>query len=296
MIARIALVLAALFWAGNYAVGRVIADQIPPITLSLLRWVVALCVLLPFAVSRLSTCARLVRDNFRWFLVMSVTAVVLHPIITYTALAYTTATNISLIIAGTPAMALLISALMHGERYGLFRIGVVSLSFAGIAILVWNRLSLPNAGDLLACVAMTLWAFYNVSLRDCPLVIDGIMLTTVITIIGVVIMVPLFVAEFAFVRHAEISGEVALAVLYVGLFASGLAYLMWNRGVVDMGAINAAQFMNLVPLFGVLIGTFLLDEPFTLRHGLATVLIMAALLLSEYDRRERPVVPVALQR
>jgi drug/metabolite transporter (DMT)-like permease len=54
--------------------------------------------------------------------------------------------------------------------------------------------------------------------------------------------------------------------------------------------------MNLVPLFGVLIGTFLLHEPFTLRHGLATVLIMAGLLLSEYHRRERPAATVAMQR
>ncbi len=295
MIARIALILAALFWAGNFAVGRVIADQIPPVTLSFMRWVVALGVLLPFAVSRRAEALRLLRQHFRWFFVLSLCAVVYHAILVYTALEHTTATNVALIMSGTPAMALLISALLHGERYGWFRIGVVSLSFAGIVVLVWQRLSLPNAGDLLTCVAMTAWAYYNVSLRDSPVNIDGITLTSIIAIIGLVIMAPLLAVEVVLRGIAWPNAEVVLAVLYVGLFASGLAYLLWNRGVVAMGAINAAQFMNLVPLFGVLIGTFVLGEPFTLRHGVAAVLIMAGLVLSEYQRRERPVAAAAAQ-
>ena len=285
MIARIALVLAALFWAGNFAVGRVIADQIAPVTLSFLRWVVALCVLLPFAISRRADAVRLLRQHFRWFFVLSLCAAVYHAILVYTALEHTTATNVALIMAGTPAMALLISALVHGERYGLFRIGVVSLSFAGIVVLVWQRLSMPNAGDLLSCVAMTAWAYYNVSLRDSPVNIDGITLTSIIAVIGLVIMTPLLAVEVAFRGISTMSGPVMLGVLYVGVFASGVAYLLWNRGVVEMGAIHAAQFMNLVPLFGVLIGTFMLGEPFTLRHGVAAVLIISGLVLSEYQRR-----------
>jgi drug/metabolite transporter (DMT)-like permease len=288
MIARAALLLAALFWAGNYAVGRVMADRIPPVTLSLLRWLVALCVLLPFVLSRLSALRRHVRDNLRWLLVMALTAIVLHPVLTYTALEYTTATNMSLIIAGTPGMALLLSTYMHGERHGLFPVGIVALNFAGIAVLVWQRVALPNGGDLLACVAMTLWAYYNVSLRDAPPGLDGIALTTVLTAIGVLCMLPLCAAELALGRSARPTWDVAAAVLYVGLFASGLAYLLWNRGVVALGAIHAAQFMNLVPLFGVLIGTELLDEPFTPRHGVAAALILVALLLSECGRGRRP--------
>jgi drug/metabolite transporter (DMT)-like permease len=284
MMARLAGVLAALFWAGNFAVGRVIADQIPPVTLSFLRWSVALCVLLPFAIPRLGACRRLLREHYRWFRTMSLASVVYNTILLYTALEYTTATNVALIMAATPAMALLISAVLHGERYGWHHVGVVSLSFAGIVVLVWQRLSLPNTGDLLACFAMTTWAYYNVSMRDSPVNIDGITLTVIIAGIGLLFMAPLLGVELALRGGMILSGEVLLAVLYVGLFASGLAFLLWNRAVLVMGAIHAAQFMNLVPLFGVLIGTALLDEPFRPRHALAAVLIMAGLLISEFSR------------
>ena len=287
MSARIALVLACLFWAGNFAVGRVIADQIPPALLSFLRWAVALCVLLPFAFARRAEAMQLLRGHFRWFFLMSLSSAAYHAIFVYTALEFTTATNVALIMAGTPAMALLISALLHGDRYGWFRIGVVALSFAGIAVLVWQRLSIPNTGDMLACVAMTAWAYYNVALRDSPVKIDGTTMTTIIAVLGVMIIAPLLALEVVFRGVPALSGEVMLAVLYIGLFASGLSYVLWNRGVAAIGAIHAAQFMNLVPLFGVLIGVVVLGESFTLRHGVAAVLIISGLVLSEGEKGVR---------
>jgi drug/metabolite transporter (DMT)-like permease len=286
MIGRLELMLAALLWAGNYAVGRIIADEISPLALTFLRWVVALLLLFPFVISRLPAAIRLVGDNLGWFVSMSLTAVVLHPILIYTALNYTTATNMALIIAATPAMMLILSMLIHGERYGLFRIAVVSLSFAAIAILVWGTLSTPNAGDLLGCLAMVVWAYYNVSLRECPIAVDGITLTTAIIVIGVVVMAPLFIGELALTGPVRFSNDALLSILYVGLFASGLAHLLWNRGVARVGPINAGQFMNLVPIFGVLIGTFILNEHFSWRHALAAALIVTSLVLSELRGKE----------
>lgn len=288
MIGRLELTLAVLFWAGNYAVGRVIADEISPVTLTFLRWAIALVLLFPFAVLRLSASIRLVREHLGWFVGMSLTAVILHPILIYTALNYTTATNMALIIAATPAMMLVLSALLHGQRYGLFRITVVSMSFVAISILVWSGLSAPNGGDLIGCLAMVIWAYYNISLRECPVAVDGITFTTAIIIIGIVFMTPLFIAELALGEPLRFSNDVTLAVLYVGLFASGLAHLLWNRGVVKVGPIQAGQFMNLVPIFGVLIGTFILNEHFSRRHALAAALIVISLLLSELQGMRKP--------
>lgn len=289
MIGRLELMLAALFWAGNYAIGRVIADKASPLTLTFLRWVIALVLLLPFAVPRLAASIRLVRDHFSWLAGMSLMAVVLHPILMYTALRYTTATNMALIIAATPAMMLVLSALLHGERYGLFRITVVSMSFVAIVILVWNGLRAPNGGDLIGCLAMAVWSFYNVSLRECPVAADGISFTTAIIAIGVVFMTPLFIGEIALTGPPQFSRDVALGILYIGLFASGLGHLLWNRGFVKVGPVHAGQFMNLVPIFAAFIGIFILNEHFSVRHAVAAALIGVSLLLSELQGRKEVV-------
>ncbi len=287
IIGRLELMLAALFWAGNYAVGRVIAGEISPLTLTFLRWFVALLLLFPFVIPRLPASFRLVRDNFKWFVAMSLAAVVLHPLLIYTALIYTTATNMALIISATPAIMLLLSMLMHGERYGPLRITGVSLSFVAIAILVWGNVSVPNGGDLIGCLAMIVWAYYNVSLRDCPVAVDGLTLTTALIVIGVVMIAPLFIGELVLTGPLRFSGNMILAILYVGLFASGTAHLLWNRGIVRVGPVQAGQFMNLVPIFGVLIGIFVLNEPFRLRHALAAALIIISLLLAEWPGKKR---------
>ena len=285
MVGVAALTLAALFWAGNYAVGRLVAGDIAPATLNLLRWSTALLFLLPFAARRLPAAWLLVRRHFGWFLGLALAAVVVHPTVVYAGLNYTTATNMALIIAATPAMVLLLSSVLHGERHRAGLIAAVALSFAGIVLLVWKRTAMPNQGDLLGCAGMLCWAWYNVALRDAPAEVDGIMLTTVISALGVLLLVPLAAAEFAVRGGITFDAELLLAVLYVGLFASGISYLLWNSGVAALGASHAAQFMNLVPVFGVAIGTLLLDEMFTTRHGLAALLIVGALLLSERQRR-----------
>lgn len=293
MLTRLALVLAALFWAGNFIAGRYIADEISPVMLNSLRWITALIFLMLFTSGRLLEIIRLIRMHPGWFAVMGLCGVVYH-VLVYTALGLTTATNLALIIGATPAMILLMSVYGEGERPTLQRVVIVCLGFAGIIVLIQGHLALPNRGDLLACVALGMWAYYNVCLKRCPVETDGLLLTTAITLLGVLFMLPLAAVETA-LNGVMLSDLVILVILYVGIFASGIAFLLWNRGVMAIGPIKAGQFMNLVPVFGVLLGILLLKEPFSTRHVLAAVLILSSLVLSElYGRRETVIETTAL--
>ena len=51
-----------------------------------------------------------------------------------------------------------------------------------------------------------------------------------------------------------------LAVLYVSTFASVGAYFLWNAGVKKVGAGKAAPFINLLPVWTVILGVLLLHE------------------------------------
>jgi len=218
---------------------------------------------------------------------MAIYGVVFH-ILMYTALRYTTATNMALIMGATPATILILSAWLHGSRHALPRILIVGLSFCGVGVLVQEHLAAPNLGDLIGCVSMVMWAYYSASLHLCPVKLDSLVLTVAITFAGVLIMLPLAGVDIAINGLMPLNAEVVMAVLYVGLLASGLAFLFWNKGVVAMGPVPAGQFMNLVPVFGVLIGITVLGESFTARHALAAVLIIGGLMLSEfYGRIER---------
>lgn len=280
VITQASLCFATLFWAGNFAVGRMIFNDISPVMLNFLRWSVALVFTFLFISNRLGHISVILRNYCGWFLIMGICGVVYH-ILVYTALSYTTVTNMALIIGATPAMILLLSTLLHGDRHTLPRIVIVGLSILGVAVIVQEDLTIPNIGDLIACVALVMWAYYNVTLRYCPVAIEGTVLTAAITFTGVLAIIPLVFVELAINGPPTMNAKVISAVLYVGIFASGIAFLFWNRGVVEIGPVKAGQFMNLVPVFGVILGTLLLKEPFTLRHTLAAVLIVSSLILSE---------------
>jgi len=174
VIARLCLVLATMCLAGNITIGRVLADAVPPATLTALRWAVALIVLAPLAAAQMPALKRAMRERLSWFVIMAATGVVgVHGLI-YLALGYTTATNVALIMGATPSAMLVISYLKYGERHGPVRLLGVAICFAGIVTLVAGKLALPGRGDAIACIGMPCWAYYSVAIRDKPAEIDGI--------------------------------------------------------------------------------------------------------------------------
>ncbi|MGI9384895.1 MAG: EamA family transporter [Methyloligellaceae bacterium] len=72
----------------------------------------------------------------------------------------------------------------------------------------------------------------------------------------------------------------ALAVAYVSVFPSVLAYIFYNRGVELIGGARAGAFMHLIPLFGAVFAIGLLGETLTPYHGVGFALIVAGVMLA----------------
>ncbi len=131
-----------------------------------------------------------------------------------------------------------------------------------------------HAGDAWILLAMPVWGFYSVLLKRRPLELSSTELLFVISVAGVVLLVPAVAIEAHFVAP-RMPGTAALAaVLYVGLFASVAAFYCWNRGVAEVGP-NAAGFtLHLLPAFGTVLAILFLGESFQAFHaaGIATIL------------------------
>ena len=253
--------------------------------LNFFRWLIAFFLLLPFVLKQLPSLIPTIKQRFGWFLAMSATGVAGYHILVYTALGYTTVTNVSLIMGASPATILVISSIMHGERHSKMRMLGVTLCFLGVITLVVGNLTGPGLGDLLACIAMPMWAYYTVSIRNSPDTLSGMSLTVIASFLGLILMLPLLSVELLNRPSIQVSTNLVLAVFYVGVIASGVAYVVWTKGISIIGPSTGAAYMNLVPLFGVLVGVLVLGEVFTERHALAAVFIISGLLISE-SRKE----------
>lgn len=290
--AYLLLTLTSLFWSGNFVLARAMHASIPPMTLSLGRWLVALACLAPFAWPRAWANREAIRANWRRLAVLGVIGIAGFNTLVYAALQETSATNGVLMNSFIPILILILGALFWREPLAWRQMAGVAVSFLGVmAILCRGEpqalLALDfNRGDLLMFLAALDWALYTLVVRGLDPAVDRLGLLGVIIPIGLLAILPLYGWEAAQGQTVVMSAGNIVTFLYVGIFPSVLAYLFYNRGVAEVGAARAGAFIHLMPVFGTLLSIAFLDERFRWFHALGVAAIFAGLLVSERGRNK----------
>jgi len=280
------LALANLFWSGNWIAGRALRDAFDPVSLNFWRWAVAVAVLAPFALPAIRGKAALIRRHAGILLLLAFTGVALFQSLVYLGLRSTQAVNAVLLNSSLPLFMLLCSWVIEREHASPRQIAGMLISLAGILVILSRgepgallQLEL-HAGDAWILLAMPVWGIYSVLLKRRPPELGGIEFLFVISVAGAVMLLP-------FVLFQSIQGAVrvasppeALSVLYMGLFASVLAFICWNRGVAVVGANAAGISIHLLPAFGTLLAILLLGETFQGFHAAGIATIIAGVLLA----------------
>ena len=177
------------------------------------------------------------------------------------------------------------------------QVGGIVLSLAGVLTIIAKGnldllLSLSlNWGDLLIFIAVVGYAAYSALLRKRP-VMHPLSFLAVTFILGDLILSPFYVWENLAGNVMQFNRVTLLAVAYVSVFPSILAYLCFNRGVELAGANRAGLFFHLMPLFGSIMAILFLGERFRPFHAFGILLILGGILLATGPiplRRSQPV-------
>jgi drug/metabolite transporter (DMT)-like permease len=161
----------------------------------------------------------------------------------------------------------------------------IAISFAGALTLISHgdpdvllHLAL-NAGDLWMLGACASYALYTAILRRRPNVHASSFLFATF-VVGGMLLLPLYLAETLHGRPMPLNWHALLAVLYVAVFASVVAYLSFNRAVELLGANTAGLAVHLVPVFGTILAIMLLGEQPHIYHFLGIALIATGIVLA----------------
>jgi drug/metabolite transporter (DMT)-like permease len=274
------LSITAVCWASNAIIGRSVAGHIPPVTLSFLRWGLAFLMILPFAWKHLVRDWAAIRSRLGTMILLSITGIGVFNTLQYWALEYTTALNTLLLQSAGPLFVAVWSLILLGVRLTLAQAGGIMLSLAGVlVILLHGDLSALkniefNKGDLIFTVALFIFGLYSVlSLkrpRIHPLSLVGFTFGC-----GSACLIPLLIWELISRPAMELNPHNLLALFYVAVFPSIVAYLCFNRGVQLIGANRSAPIFHMVPAFGAAMAIVFLGERPQAFHfiGFALVLI-----------------------
>ncbi|MFD0698986.1 DMT family transporter [Paenibacillus sp. GCM10027628] len=281
------LVIATCIWGGNFVAGKVLVTHIPPLTLAAIRWGIAFLCLLPFFGKQVWQLRGDFLRNWKMLIFLSVTGVAGFNTLTYAAVQFTGSINASLMNSATPIMVVILAWLVMKERFAWSALPGILLSMAGVFWII-GRGSLQalltlsfNKGDLLMLLAILCWSLYSVGMKRVAGRFPSSAFLLAQVVVAMLLLIPLSAAEMFIVAPAITwSPAVLTGLLYIGLFASIIAFLSWNRAIELAGPQRCAGFLNLIPLFSAIFATGFTGESLHLYHWLGAALIVAGVYVT----------------
>ena len=285
--APLLLMLATLFWSGNFVLGRAVHEHIPPIALAFFRWAGAFVIVLGFAWPHLKRDWPTLRAQPGRVALLSLLGVATFNSMVYFGLNTTTVMNAVLLQSTMPLLIVLGSFLIYREPVRRVQMLALLISLAGVAVIISHgslqallALSL-RPGDGIIFLAVVFYAMYSVLLRKRPAV-HPLSFCAATFALGSLMLLPVYVVEHVGYRQIVFDGPTALALVYVMVFPSLLAYLCFNRAVELIGANRAGQYLHLMPVFGTLLAAIFLGERLQGFHVLGAALIAAGILTAQF--------------
>lgn len=281
--------LTILIWGTTFISTKILLIDFTPVEILLFRFLIGYVVLFLIypRVMRIST----IRDEML-FMAAGLCGVTLYFLIENIALVFTLASNAGVIVSVAPFFtAVLAHFFLKDEPLSRHFVVGFAIALTGIVIIAFNgsySLQLNPLGDLLAFVAPAVWAIYSVLMRKIGnLHYHTIGATRKVFFYGLLFMLPaLFLFEFHFdmERLSDLTNLSNL--LFLGVGASALCFVTWNRAVSLLGAVKTSVYIYLVPVITLLASALLLHEPITWITMLGAVLTLLGSIISERKVRK----------
>ena len=276
---------AVTVWGATFVSTKVlIGFGLSPAEIFLIRFLMAYICLLPFAKGKLW--ADSWQDELR-FAGVGITGGSLYFLAENMALEYAPASNVSLIVCSAPVWtALLLALLYRNERMNARQIWGSVVAFLGMVLVVLNGrfvLQIAPKGDLLALVAAWLWVLYSLIIKQIGHRYKALFITRKTFFYGLLTILPWFLHESFTVDWATLLQPlVAGNLLFLGVVASMLCYLVWAVAMRELGAVRATNYIYLNPLITILTAAICIAERIT-----PIALLGAGLILYGMWRAER---------
>ena len=273
----------AFFWGANFVLAGPILADLSPLWAAALRFLLAATLMFIITGVRREDMFGLLRRHAAAYLLLGLIGITAFNLLFFYGLQSTSANSAALIMAINPLITTLLAAVFLGERPTARHLVALPVALLGVAVVISEGsldklISMRVAhGDLLMLAASLSWALYNILGRRFMPQGSAMANTTWIVAAGATLLTLIAIASGSHVGALDIKAGLALAVMVVG--GTVLAYLFWSIGIMRLGAARTAIFLNLVPVFAILIGTTL-GKPPTPAQLIGGLLVLGGVTIS----------------
>lgn len=291
---RLKASLAILFWGASFIATKIALRDAHPATIIFLRFVFGAAVLW-LAIARGRMFRRLSARDLVYLAILGFIAVPLHQALQAIGLLYTTASSMGWIIALIPVFTAILAWLFLGEGMSARKVLGSILAFSGAVFVVSRGVLSPDAlrlpstfGDALAIASALNWAIFQVASKPILRRLEPTLAMAYVMLLGGIVILP-FTTPQALNDLPRLTLESWLALLFLGIFCSGLGYLIWYDALSKIDASQLSSLSYFQPLITLLIAAILLDEAITPAIVLGGAVILVGVYLVNRSATRRAV-------
>ena len=278
------VILAMVFWGFTFVSFKFANQSFRPITIVTFRLFVSLFFLFGFALlfKRLN---RIRKKDQKWFLLMAIAEPFFYFLGEAYGLTLVSATVGAVIISTIPLITPFGAYYVFREKLTRMNYLGLVISFGGVLLVILNKsggLSANPLGILLMFVAVLSAVGYTLVVKRLAEDYTPITMTAYQSLYGLILFIPLFlIFEVPDLDLVRVTTPSLLAVVYLGVFGSGICFIFMAIGIRELGAAKANIFANLIPVVTAILSFLLLKEAMPLLKILGIFIVIVGLLLSQ---------------
>ncbi len=292
------LLVASVFWGTTPSVGRLLAEYEAPFAVVFGRFLIAGLCLGAFAATA-GALRPLPRRGWLRFALLGVTGIALHNGLMFKGLESTQASTASILLGLIAILVLLLDVAIYRRVPDRWALLGVALGFSGTATVItdgalWRVTEIGfGVGEVLILASALCWALYSVIGREALERDTPLLVTTLATWAGVLVLAPAVIADLPAAAAVFADPRALVFVALLGVVGSALGFLWYAEAVERHGAVSAALYINLVPIFGVASAALLVGEQPRPSVLLGVVLVVGGIALVN---RPSALAPSVVQR
>lgn len=276
------ILLAIIFWGTSFVATKTVLHEIKPVTIIILRLALASILLTIIALSTKRVFSINLKSHGLIFILALVA--VFHLWIQVTGLQYTTAANTGWIIGTAPVFMAILGFVFYKEKIILLQFLGILVALVGLLLLIGkgditNIGLIENKGDLLVLGSAFTWGVYSMVNKKISLSYSPLMTILYLFLMMSVIIIPFNLNSETIGSVINLSLTGWVSILFLGIFCSGVAYVIWAQALRDMESAKVGAFLYFEPLVTVIAAWFFLNEEITLLMIFSGLLITAGVFI-----------------
>lgn len=284
LLANLAMLITVTLWGMSFISIKTAVSEVPPITLALLRFMIASTILLTIT-RKIEPTAQLQRRDWGKMIIAGFFGITLYFYLENTGVSLTTASSAALITAIIPILAITLDMLVFKTKIPLIQsLGIIgAMSGAYLAITANGQLDFSSQtfkGNLCIVGAMLSWSLYTLLNKSLRGKYSGLFLTTYQTLFGTMFLIPLSLFEY---HQWHLFSWHALAnIFYLAICCSALGYFLYIYALSKLDVTITTLYLNLMSIIGVLSGHFLLAETIFPTQILGGIMILISIIIINF--------------